>query len=113
MGTTDIKEIADKVARFPQKQAQGPRTVVVTQGANDVILVADGKMDSIPVPKLPQEKIVDTNGAGDAFIGGFLSQYIQHKPFKTCIECGIYTAIHVLQHSGCTFTGESQFTPSS
>lgn len=26
-----------------------------------------------PVCKIPKEQIVDTNGAGDAFVGGFLS----------------------------------------
>jgi adenosine kinase len=26
-----------------------------------------------PVEALPKEKIVDTNGAGDAFVGGFMA----------------------------------------
>ena len=28
------------------------------------------------------ENIVDTNGAGDAFVGGFLSQLVQDKPIE-------------------------------
>lgn len=32
------------------------------------------ELTEYPVPKVPEELIVDTNGAGDAFVGGFLSQ---------------------------------------
>ena len=28
------------------------------------------------VTRIPKEKLVDTNGAGDAFVGGFLSQLV-------------------------------------
>jgi len=27
----------------------------------------------MPIPKMSKENIVDTNGAGDAFVGGFLA----------------------------------------
>ncbi len=35
------------------------------------------------VAKIESEKIVDTNGAGDAFVGGFLSQFIKGEILKT------------------------------
>lgn len=66
-------------------------------------------MELIPVNKLSREEIVDTNGAGDAFTGGFLSQMVLGKDYITCVKCGIYTATHIIQHSGCTFSGESKF----
>ena len=31
------------------------------------------ELNEYPVPKVADEQIVDTNGAGDAFVGGFLS----------------------------------------
>ena len=30
----------------------------------------DGKVTEYPIIKIPQEEIVDTNGAGDSFVGG-------------------------------------------
>lgn len=30
----------------------------------------DGKATEYPIIKIPQEEIVDTNGAGDSFVGG-------------------------------------------
>jgi len=42
-------------------------------------LVPDGIVNEFPTIKLPPEKIVDTNGAGDAFVGGEFIQSIQEK----------------------------------
>jgi sugar/nucleoside kinase (ribokinase family) len=36
----------------------------------------NGKVTKYPVISLPSEKIVDTNGAGDAFVGGKVLCYI-------------------------------------
>ena len=37
------------------------------------------QVETYPVIKVPKEKLVDTNGAGDAFVGGFLSQIVLGK----------------------------------
>jgi sugar/nucleoside kinase (ribokinase family) len=34
------------------------------------MFVSDGIVNEFPAIKLPPEKVVDTNGAGDAFVGG-------------------------------------------
>lgn len=36
----------------------------------NVYYFSDGVITLYPVPKIPTDNIVDTNGAGDAFIGG-------------------------------------------
>ena len=43
---------------------------------------------------------MDTNGAGDAFVGGFLSQYVQGKSLEKCIDCGIWVSQLIIQRSG-------------
>ena len=59
------------------KAAERKRTVIITQGADAVIAVQDGVAKEFPVEKLDAAKIVDTNGAGDAFVGGYLAQLVQ------------------------------------
>ncbi len=61
------------------------------------------------VLKLEQEKIVDTNGAGDAFVGGFLAQYVRGEPIKKCVDCGIWSAALIIQRSGCTFPEKMEY----
>lgn len=68
-------------------------------------------MSHIPVKPLRQDQIKDTNGAGDAFTGGFLSQIVLGRSLKECVQCGIYSAAYVIQHSGCSFTTPSDFKP--
>lgn len=99
-------------ADLPKLNPARKRVVVITQGCHPVILVEKSTVSLISVPKLAPEKIVDTNGAGDAFTGGFLSQMILGKSYATCVRCGIYAAAHVIQHSGCVFSGESNFVES-
>jgi adenosine kinase len=55
------------------------------------------------VPLVPSEEIVDTNGCGDSFVGGFLSQYIQGKSLTTCARAGNYAASIIIKNIGCTF----------
>jgi len=102
LGTEDIKEIALKVAALPKINQDRPRTVVFTQGTDPTIVVYEGKIREFPINKIEPEKIVDTNGAGDAFVGGFLSQLVQGKPLEDCIRAGNYAATTIIQRSGCT-----------
>lgn len=87
----------------------------------------DGVITQYPVPKIPISNIVDSNGAGDAFIGGkisfekqknqfilyigilkniifvgFISKYILECPIKTCIEAGINAGSYIIQQPGMT-----------
>lgn len=98
-GTTDMQEIALKISQL-KKAGSKSRMVVITQGHDPVILINDGATKTYPVEQLPEGKIVDTNGAGDAFVGGFLAQLIQGKSVDSCVKCAIWSATHVIQQSG-------------
>lgn len=106
-----MEEIAVEMAALPYLNKTRERVVVITNSANPIILVDKGQVTLIPVKPLKQEQITDTNGAGDAFTGGFLSQIVRGRPLKECVQCGIYSAAYVIQHSGCSFTTPSDFKP--
>jgi len=103
LGTTVIKEIALKIAQFPKENKQRKRIVVITQGAGPVCVAQGDQVNEYPIINVPKEKILDTNGAGDSFVGGFLSQYVQEKPLDKCVACGNWAAAVIIQRSGCTF----------
>jgi len=50
----------------------------------------NAQVETYPVIKVAKESLVDTNGAGDAFVGGFLSQIVLGKDLsQACIRPSI------------------------
>lgn len=84
-------------------------TIVFTQGAGAVIVVENGKLTEYETPKVPKEEIVDVNGAGDGFVGGFLSQFVNGEDTKTCVAYGNYAAQYIIRRSGTTLEGKPNF----
>eukprot|EP00887_Chlorella_sp_A99_P006755 scaffold3.g6755.t1 len=96
--TEDVEEIALRISRFPKASGVRPRTV----GADPTIVALGGKLQTFPVTRVPKERLVDTNGAGDAFVGGFLSQLVAGKDVAEAVRAGSYAATVIVQRSGCT-----------
>ncbi|KAI7867599.1 Ribokinase-like protein [Spinellus fusiger] len=101
--TKDIKEIASKLSKLP-KSNDRPRTVVITQGALETVVAVGDDVTSFPVAKAAPGEIVDANGAGDGFCGGFLGLYVQgiHDITK-CVNAGHYLAGLVIRREGPTY----------
>jgi len=102
LGTTEVGEIALKLAMLPKENGSRSRLVIITQGEGPVVAVEHGNVKSFPVEALEKSDIVDTNGAGDAFVGGFLAQWVLGNGLETSVKCGIWAARHCIQRSGCT-----------
>eukprot|EP01024_Parvocaulis_polyphysoides_P051696 TRINITY_DN5098_c0_g1_i12.p2 TRINITY_DN5098_c0_g1~~TRINITY_DN5098_c0_g1_i12.p2 ORF type:complete len:237 (+),score=56.18 TRINITY_DN5098_c0_g1_i12:351-1061(+) len=107
--TKDMCEIALKIARMPKQNGFRCRTVVITQGQDATIVAQNGKVEMFPVVPLKKELLVDTNGAGDAFVGGFLSQLVCGKSVGEACRAGNYAATTIIQRSGCTYPDEPDF----
>eukprot|EP01023_Acetabularia_acetabulum_P027410 TRINITY_DN2595_c0_g1_i1.p1 TRINITY_DN2595_c0_g1~~TRINITY_DN2595_c0_g1_i1.p1 ORF type:complete len:373 (+),score=83.12 TRINITY_DN2595_c0_g1_i1:39-1157(+) len=107
--TKDISEIVLKIARMPKQNGYRCRTVVITQGAEATIVAQNGKVERFPVVPLAKDLLVDTNGAGDAFVGGFLSQLVVGKSVGEACRAGNYAATVVIQRSGCTYPDQPNF----
>jgi adenosine kinase len=100
----DLKEVALKIAASPKKNADRPRTVIFTQGSSSTIVACNGEVKEYKVEPLAKEQLVDTNGAGDAFVGGFLAGLLAGKEVGDCVEAGHWAARFIIQQSGCTLT---------
>lgn len=105
----DIATIALKLAAQPKACGTRPRIVVFTQGSTSTIVACNGVVTEYPVEPLAKELLVDTNGAGDAFVGGFLAQLVQEKPLAECVRAGHFAARTIIQRSGCTFPKDCTF----
>lgn len=89
--TKDLSAVAKALAGLKKVNASRPRTVIFTQGSESTILVSSTHPDKPQVFKVNPLKaadIVDTNGAGDAFAGGFLGALVANKSVEEAVEIG-------------------------
>jgi sugar/nucleoside kinase (ribokinase family) len=84
----------------------GVKTVIVTLGAKGAVLSVEKTIYKIPACK--SRVFVDPTGAGDAFIGGFLTEYIRQKDSFWCACVGSAAASLVVEGIGPTFFGEKE-----
>lgn len=105
----DIKEIALRTAAQPKTSGTRPRVVVFTQGCDATLVACEGKITEFPVDPLSKELLVDTNGAGDAFVGGFLAQLAKGLPIADCVRAGHWAARMIIQRSGCSFPKQCEY----
>jgi len=88
---TDHAAVARSIALLPKNNPSRPRIVVITRGSESTIYVSSAAPDEpkvLSVTKLPDDEIVDTNGAGDAFAGGFMGGLVLGKSLEECVEIG-------------------------
>jgi len=99
-GNSDLKSAIKAVHDF------GVETVLVTLGAKGAVLSVMGTLYKIPACN--SRVFVDPTGAGDAFIGGFLTEYIRQKDSLWCACVGSAAASLVVEGIGPTFFGEKE-----
>eukprot|EP01059_Diplonema_ambulator_P036466 TRINITY_DN9087_c0_g1_i1.p1 TRINITY_DN9087_c0_g1~~TRINITY_DN9087_c0_g1_i1.p1 ORF type:complete len:570 (+),score=109.01 TRINITY_DN9087_c0_g1_i1:245-1711(+) len=95
----DMEKIAKKVQSLPGVRN---RIVVVTQGSDDVCTVSKTGVTYYPTPSVPSADIVDTNGAGDGFVGGFLAKYSKGGKIEECVKIGQWAASIIIRRPGCS-----------
>eukprot|EP01035_Chromulina_nebulosa_P016886 gene16886-22374_t len=106
---SDISTIALKLSAQPKASGTRGRVVVFTQGSEATLVAKDGVVTSYPVEKLASEFLVDTNGAGDAFVGGFISQLVKGKDISESVRAGHFASRTIIQRSGCTFPKDCEY----
>jgi adenosine kinase len=74
------------------------RLVVVTLGREGSRLQAEGR--TLHIPAVPQERIVDPTGVGDAFRGGFLKGTLCGLDYERCGRLGSLAATYCLEEQG-------------
>ena len=75
----------------------GPEVIVITRGANSAFLLTSQKS----YYQKPQKvKVVDTMGAGDSFIAGFLVSYLNKNNLQEAALAASKNAAATCQLSG-------------
>jgi fructoselysine 6-kinase len=100
---TDVTAALDEARRLA---ALGPRVVAVTLGPGGALVLDGGRWAHAPAP---QADVVDTLGAGDAFIGRLLAGLLRDEPLDELVRLATAYA-----SSSCTAFGAFGYpTPDS
>jgi adenosine kinase len=103
--STSIVDIARAIALLPKTNGARHRVVVITQGADPTIVassIGDGKVEvkEFATAKIADDEIVDSNGAGDAFAGGFMGKLVLGGDLEQCVKAGQWLAGLCLRSNG-------------
>jgi sugar/nucleoside kinase (ribokinase family) len=97
-GLSDVASAMEAVHKL------GVKMVIVTLGGEGSVVSVDG--DTYRIPAYQSEKIVDPTGAGDAFMGGFLAEYVYGENYLRCGCVGSAAASLVVEGIGPTNFGD-------
>ena len=106
--TTSYSEMAKLLALTPKENKKRSRVVIVTQGTEPTIVAVakdsgEVEVQEYPVAKIEAEDINDTNGAGDAFAGGFCAGIVEGKSLGECVSMAHWLARLSLQELGPSY----------
>eukprot|EP01063_Lacrimia_lanifica_P040971 TRINITY_DN9454_c0_g3_i1.p1 TRINITY_DN9454_c0_g3~~TRINITY_DN9454_c0_g3_i1.p1 ORF type:complete len:553 (+),score=96.85 TRINITY_DN9454_c0_g3_i1:60-1661(+) len=100
--TTTTAAIAVKMSTLRLHDDLRVRTVVLTQGKDPTVVATRGYIALFTPPVIDSHDIVDTNGSGDAFVGGFIARLAAGACLSECVYFGHRSAKELLKTSGCT-----------
>lgn len=84
-----IQEKEDVVAYAKKLQEKGARNVLISMAGDGAVLVAeDGTVYRSGAPK---GKVVNSVGAGDSMVAGFLAGYLEHGSYEKAFRMGVCT----------------------
>jgi sugar/nucleoside kinase (ribokinase family) len=96
--------ISDADSAIKTVHDHGVKIVIVTLGAQGVAVSVEDTIHRVPAYK--PVKVVDPTGAGDAFIGGFLAEYVYGEDCSWCSYVGSAIASIIVEGPGPTSLGD-------
>jgi sugar/nucleoside kinase (ribokinase family) len=102
---TQLKELPSAMKEI---QSCGAKIVMATRGMKGTILLVEDEFYHIPACK--PKVFRDPTGAGDAFIGAFLAEYLREKDPLWCACVGSAAASFVVEGIGPAVFGEREET---
>ena len=83
-------------------KSRGVKEIIVKLSKQGAVYEDEGKLISFPV--VPVEQVVDTTGAGDCFVAGFLYGMIQWGDIPRAIKIGNLSASYSIQKKGAAIS---------
>ena len=99
----EMSLITQKTGLTESALLEKSEALIITKGEKgSTVLLKDREID---VPAVPEDRIVDPTGVGDAYRGGLLKGLAVGADWETCARLGSVAATYALEHVG----GQSHF----
>jgi len=106
----ELGTVCKRMAAYEKRNTDKKRVVIITNGPHPAYCAEYDPIKNdftfageFTVAELKEDLIVDANGAGDAFAGGFLASYMLGKRLDDCMKAGHWAASQIIQTRGCQF----------
>ncbi|ODV90212.1 hypothetical protein CANCADRAFT_1941 [Tortispora caseinolytica NRRL Y-17796] len=100
----DLEVVGKSIVNLPKENVNRSRVVIITQSTEDTLIFTKSgdsvELARVPVVAVKEESIVDTNGAGDAFAGGFLAGLVENLSLEECVKRGQWLASWGIRQNG-------------
>lgn len=100
-------ELSIIISQLPKKNVNKKRVVIVTCGPDPAHIAVYNHLtkklefsQSYEIIHVAKDQIVDTNGAGDSFAGGFLASYMKGASYENCMKSGHWAAQRIIKERG-------------
>lgn len=85
----ELKE-KDEIIKYAKKlQEMGARNVLISMAGDGAIFITEN--NDVLVSEVPKGKLVNSVGAGDSMVGGFIAGYIKNNNFEEAFKMGVAT----------------------
>lgn len=108
---SDLDTIAKAIVALPKVNEKRQRLVCYTQGVDPTHLVSATGVKVYKFEPLAASKVVDTNGAGDAFAAGFITGLVEEKGIEKAIDIGHWLASESIQCVGPSYPTPKKVYP--
>lgn len=85
----EIREKPDVISYAKKLQEQGARNVLVSMAGEGAVLVAED--GTVYQSEAPKGKVVNSVGAGDSMVAGFLAGFLEYGTYEKAFQMGLYT----------------------
>lgn len=85
----ELKEKKDVIVYAKKLREMGAQNVIVSMAGDGAVFV--GEDGSVYESEAPQGKVVNSVGAGDSMVAGFLAGYLQTGDYKEAFKLGVCT----------------------
>lgn len=86
MFNVKLKDESDIITYAKKLQDMGARNVLISRGKDGALLITED--EEVYVSNTPKGDVINSVGAGDSMVAGFISGYLKHNSYKEALKLG-------------------------